>query len=81
LKGGGNDECRIRPCASKKRISDCSECKETKACKNLEALRKVHSGALAVGMLLKAGKGDQAELIEKWTAEIRDKFPNCVIEI
>ncbi len=81
LKGGGNDECRIRPCASEKGICDCSECKEPTTCKNQEALQKVRSGALAVGMLLKTDKADQAELIEKWTAEIRSKFPHCVIEI
>ena len=81
LKGGGNDQCKIRPCASKRGISDCSECKEPTTCKNLEALQKVRSGALAVGMLLKTGKGDQAKLIQKWTADIMNKFPNCVIEI
>jgi len=81
LKGGGNDECNIRSCASKKGISDCSECKEPETCKNVEELRKVRSRALAAGMLLKAGKGGQAELIKKWTAEIRNKFPNCVVEI
>jgi len=48
LKGGGNDECKIRPCASEKEMSDCSECKESMAYKNSEALQKVRSGALAV---------------------------------
>jgi len=81
LKGGGNDQCKIRPCASEKEISDCNECKELTTCKNLEVLQKVRSGALDVGMLLKTGKGDHGELIEKWTAEIRNKFPHCVIEI
>ena len=68
LKGGGNDECNIRPCATKKGVSDCSECEEPETCKNAEELRKVRSGALAVGMLLKTSKGGQAELIKKWTA-------------
>jgi len=80
LKGGGNDQCKVRPCASEKKISDCNECSEPGKCKNAEALRKVRSGALAVGMLLKTGKGDQAGLIKKWTAEVRGKFPYCVIE-
>jgi hypothetical protein len=70
----------IRPCASEKKIRDCNECSEPEKCKNVEALKKVRSGALAVGMLLNKGKGDQAELIKKWTAEIRGKFPYCVIE-
>ena len=61
LKGGGNDECKIRPCASDRKLSDCIECNEIKTCKNLEALQKVHTGALHVGMLAKTdnGKSDQ----------------------
>jgi len=81
LKGGGNDECKIRPCASNKKITDCNECSETTTCRNDEALQKVRKGALAVGMILKTDKNDQTQLIEKWTAEIRNKFPNYVIDI
>ncbi len=79
LKGGGNDECKIRPCVSKKKIPDCSECNEHTTCKNLEALQKVRTGALAVGMLLKAGRGGQPELIEKWAAQIKGRFPHCLL--
>ena len=81
LKGGGNDECKIRPCASKKKMSDCSECNESTICKNLEALQKVRTGALGVGMLIKTDRGGQAKLKEKWTNEIRNKFPYSVIDI
>jgi len=79
LKGGGNDECKIRPCASKRKISDCNECNEHTTCRNFEALQKVRTGALAVGMLLKTGRVGRRELIEKWTAEIKDKFPHCLL--
>jgi hypothetical protein len=81
LKGGGNDECKIRPCASKKKMPDCSECNESTICKNLEALQKVRTGALGVGMLIKTDRGGQAKLKEKWTNEIRNKFPCSVIDI
>jgi hypothetical protein len=81
LKGGGNEQCKIRPCASEKQISDCSECNTPATCKNRESLQKVRTGASAVGMLIKTSKGGQAQLIEKWTAEIRNKFPDCVIDI
>ena len=81
LKGDGNEECRIRPCASNKKISDCSECNTLTTCKNLEELQKVRTGALRVGMLVKTDKADQQELIKKWTAEIRKKFPNRLIDI
>jgi len=79
LKGGGNDECKIRPCASNRKISDCIECSEMKTCKNLEALQKVRTGALRVGMLAKTDhdKTDQKQLIKKWTAEIKNKCPHC----
>lgn len=80
LKGGGNDECRIRPCASKKKLSDCNECNEPTTCKNLEALQKVRRGALAVEMLLKTGRGGQPQLVDKWMVEIKNKFPYCLIE-
>jgi hypothetical protein len=82
LKGGGNDECKIRPCASSKKISDCNECKEQATCKNSEALQKVRTGALRVGMLVKTNNDTARQrLVKKWTAEIKDKFPNCVIDI
>jgi hypothetical protein len=82
LKGGGNEECKMRPCAANKKVSDCIECGKSKMCKNREAFQKVRSGALAVGMLLKTDKNKtNQQLIEKWTAEIKNKFPNSVINI
>jgi len=77
LKGGGNDECKIRPCASGKGISDCGECDESTMCKNVEALQKVRTGALAVGMVITTGRGSRPQLIEKWTAEHKSKCPLC----
>jgi len=81
LRGGGNDECKIRPCASQMKTSDCAECNESAACKHLEALQKVRTGALGVGMLIKTDKDHQAQLTEKWIADIRNRFPHCVIGI
>jgi len=80
LRGGGNDECKMRPCASKKKISECSECDNPMACRNSEALEKVRTGALAVGMVAKTRKGSQPRLVERWTADIKDKFPFCVVD-
>jgi len=84
LKGGGNDQCKIRPCASSKKISDCTKCNHEKTCINHEALQKVRTGALSVGMILKTSQdinSDRQQLIKKWTAQIKDKFPNCVLNI
>jgi len=77
LKGGGNDECKVRPCAQNRKISDCMECDERATCKNLEALQKVRTGALRVRMLMRNenDKDSQQQLIEKWTTQLRDKWP------
>ncbi len=81
LKDDGNLECKIRPCASNKRISDCSECNEDTKCKNLDELQNVRTGALRVGMLVKTDKSEKQQLIKEWTAEIRRRFPTCLIDI
>ena len=79
LKGGGKTDCAIRTCASSKKLSDCMECSETKTCKNRESLQKVRTGALRVGMLAKTEheKSDDQELMRKWTAEIKNRCPQC----
>jgi hypothetical protein len=79
LKGGGNDTCAIRPCAASRRLSDCTECREMKTCKNRAALQKVRTGALQVGMLARVEKDttDRHELLKKWTADVRSKCVHC----
>ena len=76
-KGGGNTSCKIRPCASNKKLADCTECKEFMKCENREPLRKVRTGAFNVGMIIKTDKdkASQQQLIEKWTAQMRNKWP------
>ena len=81
LKGGGATNCKIRACASDKKLSECTQCKEFMSCGNREALMKVRTGALKAGMLVKANedRSDRQQLIKKWDSEIRDKFPTCII--
>jgi hypothetical protein len=81
LKGGGATNCKIRASASSKQLADCTECGEFMTCENREALQKVRTGALNVGMLVKTDKdtADQQQLIKKWTAEITSRFPNCIV--
>jgi len=83
LKGDGNEECKIRPCAKNKKIPDCNECNEPTTCKNPNELKNVRTGALQVGMTLKTDKDkeDRQQLIKKWTAEIKNKFPSCIVDI
>ena len=81
LKGGGAKNCKIRACAQSRKLADCTECEEFMACENREALHNVRTGALKVGMMAKTekDKATQQQLIKKWTTEITDKFPNCVV--
>lgn len=78
LRGGGNDECKIRPCVLSRKISDCNDCREVTTCKNLEALHKVRTGARRVGMLIKTDN-DQEQLIRKWTAQLKNKWPSHIL--
>jgi len=81
LKNGGATDCKIRACALSKKLADCTECKEFMRCQNREALKKVRTGALKAGMLAKTDKdkANHQQLIKKWTAEITDKFPSCIV--
>lgn len=80
-KNGGNPDCKIRVCASSKKLADCTECEKFMTCENKEPLHKVRIGAQAVYMLVKAenDKTENQQLMKKWTAEIKDKFPCCVL--
>jgi len=79
LKGGGNEVCRIRPCASSKQVSDCVECGEMATCEHREALQKVRAGAARVGMQV-IGENDgtsRQELMQNWTTDISGRCPHC----
>jgi hypothetical protein len=79
LKGDGKSGCAIRACALSKKQTDCIECGQHLTCKNNEALRKVREGALDVYMLVKTRKANRKELIEKWTSELINKWPGCMV--
>ena len=79
LKDGGRENCEMRACALNKNIADCSECDQTTMCKNLETLQKMRTGARRAGLLVKTKSIDRQELIEKWTAELKSKWPSCIL--
>jgi len=79
LKGGGNPDCQIRNCASNKKLTECSECDQPTACKNLEMLQKMRTGASRAGLFVKTENVDRQELIEKWTDELKSKCPSCIL--
>jgi hypothetical protein len=81
-KGGGAINCKMRACASSsKKLADCTECKEFMTCENREALQKVRTGAIHVDMLVKNEneKASQQQLLEKWTAELKNKWPSRIL--
>ena len=73
LKGDGRQNCEMRACASNKNITDCTECDQQTACENLETLQKMRTGASHAGLFVKTENVDRQELIEKWTAELKNK--------
>jgi hypothetical protein len=79
LKGGGRDNCEMKACASNKNIDDCSECHESAACKHVEILQTMRSGALAAGLFVKTEEVDRQQLIEEWTAELKSQWPCCIL--
>lgn len=81
LKGGGATNCRIRACASRRKLADCTLCGQFMTCDNREPLEKVRTGALAVGMLVKTDKDrlDSQRLVKKWSGQKRNRFPDCVV--
>jgi len=79
LKSGGRDNCEMKACASKKKINDCSECDQSTACKNLEILQKMRTGALKAGLLVKTRNVDRQRLMTKWTSELKSKWPCAIL--
>lgn len=77
-RGGGRDSCEIRACASK-RLEDCSECGMPDNCESLELLMKMRSGAVEAGLMVKDENIDQGKLIERWTLELRGKWPSNIL--
>jgi len=80
-KGGGAVNCKMRTCASNRKLADCTECKDFMTCENRESLQKVRSGAIRVGMLVKNEneKASQQQLVKKWTAELKSRWPSCIL--
>jgi len=79
LKGGGRSDCEMRICASNKNVEDCSECDQPANCKNLETLAHMRTGALHAGLFVKTKNDNRKGLLEKWTTELKAKWPGCIL--
>ncbi len=81
LNGGGVPDCEIRSCARRKNIADCSECGRPEDCKNSEKLKKMRTGSVDAGLMVKMKKANRRDLINKWTRELEGKFPHRLLFI
>jgi hypothetical protein len=79
LRGGGRDDCEIRACALSRELHDCTECRDFGECEHAEIVEKMRSGACAAGLFVKETDSEDEELIEQWAAELRVKWPCCVL--
>ena len=79
LKGGGRQDCEMRTCASNKGLDECIDCGEVAECKHVQILERMRSGALAAGLFVKAEHADGQRLLEKWGAELKRKWPSCIL--
>jgi hypothetical protein len=76
-KGGGDPTCGIRSCASKKNITNCSQCDELAECRNFESLEQGHPRTR--DQLAKIKNVDEKKAIQKWMSELKTKWPHCTL--
>lgn len=79
LQGGGREACEMRACASSRQIADCTTCREFPECSQAKPLEMMRSGALDAGLFVKSANLDRHGLIEKWTAELRSRWPCSIL--
>lgn len=76
-KGGGSSTCKIRICALKKGVTNCSQCSQLIECRNFDQLEKDYPKIKED--LIKIKDADQKDLIEKWISESKTKWPHCIL--
>lgn len=45
----------------------------------MEVIQKMRTGALGAGLFVKTENISQQEFIEKWTDELKNKWPSCIL--
>jgi len=79
LKGGGWEACPMRGCVIKKKITDCAECDDPKACPHSASLEKMRTGSFKAGLFVKTRKGNQKKLIAQWAGRLKTRRPSCIL--
>ena len=78
-KGGGSPECKIKVCASNKKIVDCGYCDQIRKCTNFDFVEK--DNPTMKDELMKISGVDREGLINNWTNELKTKWPHCALFI
>jgi hypothetical protein len=78
-KGGGWEECPMRGCVSKKRITDCAECGDQASCPHSASLEKMRTGSVRAGLFVKTQKGSQKKLVAQWAKKLKTRWPSCIL--
>jgi hypothetical protein len=78
-KGGGWEECPMRGCVSKKRITDCAECGDPASCPHSASLEKMRTGSVRAGLFVKTQKGSQKKLVAQWAKKLKTRWPSCIL--
>ena len=76
-KGGGDPTCKVRICASKRNIDNCSQCDNLMECRNFEELEKGYPKIKEE--LTKIKNADQNEAVEKWMISLKTRWPHCIL--
>jgi hypothetical protein len=76
-KGGGLPDCQIKDCASERKKANCGQCGQLMQCRNFKFLEKDNS-TIRDG-LLQLKNGDREALMQKWTQELKSKWPHYIL--
>ncbi len=79
LKDGGRENCELRQCARQRKITGCVNCPDFVVCKHRDLLQKMRTGAQTAGLFVAPEKIDGQQLIETWTAELKRRWPSCIL--
>jgi len=77
-RGGGRAECEMKACASERNLRECNVCGELE-CLHAEVLERMRKGACEAGLFVNTEPGTADARLEDWTAQLRDRFPGCVL--
>ncbi len=79
LRGGGRENCEMRACAERRKISGCHICAGHVECKHAELLNHMRSGATKAGLFINTEDVDRQQLTRDWTAKLKTRWPCSIL--